>query len=69
MIACASTCFLIRHGNVLKAKNAMIVVEKSKEQFEMKKDAGTKTKGDLKVGAKVTVKYESKAVDIEVKAK
>jgi hypothetical protein len=35
----------------------------------MAKDANTKVKGDLKVGAKVTVKYESRAVDIEVKGK
>lgn len=56
-------------GKVLEVKDNVIVVDKNGEKFEMAKDAGTKVKGDLKVGAKVTVKYESKATDIEVKAK
>ena len=56
-------------GKVLEVKDNIIVVDKNGEKFEMAKDAATKVKGDLKVGAKVTVKYESKAVDIEVKAK
>ena len=56
-------------GKVLEIKDNVIVVDKNGEKFEMAKDAGTKVKGDLKVGAKVTVKYESKAVDIEVKGK
>ncbi len=54
-------------GKVLEVTDNTIVVDKKGEKFEMTKDAGTKVKGDLKVGAKVTVKYESKAVDIEVK--
>ncbi len=54
-------------GKVLEVKDNVIVVDKGGEKFEMSKDASTKVKGDLKVGAKVTVKYESKAVDIEVK--
>ena len=56
-------------GKVLEVKDNVIVVDKNGEKFEMAKDANTKIKGDLKVGAKVTVKYESKATDIEVKAK
>ncbi len=56
-------------GKVLEIKDNVIVVEKGKEKFEMVKDANTKVKGDLKVGAKVTVKYESRATDIEVKSK
>ncbi len=56
-------------GKVLEVKDNMIVVDKNGEKFEMSKDANTKVKGDLKVGAKVTVKYESRAVDIEVKGK
>jgi len=56
-------------GKVLEVKDNVIVVDKNGEKFEMAKDAGTKVKGDLKVGAKVTVKYESRATDIEVKAK
>ena len=56
-------------GVVLEVKDNVIVVDKNGEKFEMAKDAGTKVKGDLKVGAKVTVKYESRAAEIEVKAK
>jgi len=56
-------------GKVLEVKDNVIVVEKGKEKFEMTKDATTKIKGDLKVGAKVTVQYESHATDIEVKGK
>ena len=56
-------------GKVLEIKDNVLVVEKGKEKFEMTKDANTKIKGDLKVGAKVTVQYESRATDIEVKAK
>ena len=56
-------------GKVLDIRDNAIVVEKGKEKFEMTKDAGTKIKGDLKVGAKVTVQYESRAAEIEVKAK
>jgi type 1 fimbria pilin len=56
-------------GKVLDVKDNVIVVDKNGEKFEMAKDANTKVKGDLKVGAKVTVKYESRATDIEVKAK
>ncbi len=56
-------------GKVLEVKDNVIVVDKNGEKFEMSKDANTKVKGDLKVGAKVTVKYESRAAEIEVKAK
>ncbi|MHB8844500.1 MAG: hypothetical protein ACYC7L_07080 [Nitrospirota bacterium] len=56
-------------GKVLEVKDDVIVVDKKGEKFELKKDANTKVKGDLKVGAKVTVQYESRATDIEVKAK
>jgi hypothetical protein len=56
-------------GKVLEVKDDVIVVDKKGEKFELKKDANTKVKGDLKVGAKVTVQYESRATEIEVKAK
>ncbi len=56
-------------GKVLEVKDNVIIVDKAGEKFELAKDAGTKIKGDLKVGAKVTVKYESRAAEIEVKAK
>lgn len=54
-------------GKVLEVKDNVIVVDKNGEKFEMAKDANTKVKGDIKVGAKVTVKYESRAAEIEVK--
>jgi hypothetical protein len=54
-------------GKVLEVKDNVIVVDKSGEKFGMAKDADTKVKGDLKVGAIVTVKYESRAAEIEVK--
>lgn len=56
-------------GKVLEVKDNVIIVDKAGEKFELAKDAGTKIKGDLKVGAKVTVKYESRAAEIEVKGK
>jgi type 1 fimbria pilin len=56
-------------GKVLEVTATTIVVDKNGEKFEMAKDANTKVKGDLKVGAKVTVKYESRAAEIEVKGK
>jgi hypothetical protein len=56
-------------GKVLEVKDNVIVVDKKGEKFELVKDANTKIKGDLKVGAKVTVQYESRATEIEVKAK
>lgn len=54
-------------GKVIEVKDKVIVVDKNGEKFEMTKDADTKIKGDLKVGAKVTVKYESRAAEIEVR--
>ena len=56
-------------GPVLEIKDTTIVVQKGKDKWEIAKDANTKIKGDLKVGAKVTIQYEMKATDIEVKAK
>jgi hypothetical protein len=56
-------------GPVLEIKDTAIVVQKGKDKWEIVKDANTKVKGDLKVGAKVTIQYEMKATDIEVKAK
>ncbi len=56
-------------GPIQEIKDTMIVVQKGKDKWEIAKDANTKVKGDLKVGAKVTIQYEMKATDIEVKAK
>ncbi len=56
-------------GPVLEIKDTTIVVQKGKDKWEIAKDASTKIKGDLKVGSKVTIQYEMKATEIEVKAK
>ena len=56
-------------GLVLEVKDTMIVVQKGKDKWEIAKDANTKVKGNLKVGATVTIQYEMKATDIEVKTK
>jgi hypothetical protein len=56
-------------GPVLEASDTKIVVQKDKEKWEIAKDANTKVKGDVKVGAKVTVKYTMTATDVEVKSK
>ncbi len=55
-------------GPVLEIKDDVIVVEKGKEKWEIARDKATKVTGDLKVGSKVTIQYQMKATDIEVKA-
>jgi hypothetical protein len=55
-------------GPVLEVKDDVIVVEKGKEKWEIARDKTTKVTGDLKVGAKVTIQYQMKATEIEVKA-
>ena len=54
-------------GTVLEADNDHLVVEKGKDKWEFAYDKDTKITGDLKVGAKVTVKYLMKATSIEAK--
>lgn len=56
-------------GPVLEVSDTKFVVQKDKEKWEIAKDANTKVKGDLKVGAKVTVKYTMTATDVDVKTK
>jgi hypothetical protein len=56
-------------GPILELKDDMIVVEKAKERWEIARDKETKVKGDLKVGAKVTVEYRMTATSIEAKGK
>ena len=45
-----------------------IVVMKGTERFEVARTADTKVAGDLKVGAKVTIKYVMTAATVDVKA-
>ena len=54
-------------GPVLEVKDDVIVVQKDNDKWEIAKDKGTKVAGDLKVGQKVTIKYQMKATEIEVK--
>lgn len=54
-------------GPVLEVKDDMIVVEKDKDKWEIARDKDTKVTGDLKVGSKVTIKYQMKAVSVEAK--
>lgn len=55
-------------GPVLEVKDDLIVVQKGSEKWEIARDKSTKVTGDLKVGAKVTIKYQMKATEIEGKA-
>jgi hypothetical protein len=54
-------------GPVLEVKDDVIVVQKGSDKWEIAKDKGTKVAGDLKVGQKVTIQYQMKATEIEVK--
>jgi len=54
-------------GPVLDVKDDVITVQKGKDRWEIAKDKSTKVTGDLKVGQKVTIQYQMKATDIEVK--
>jgi cytochrome c1 len=54
-------------GPVLEVKDDSIIVQKGKEKWQIARDKDTKIKGDLKVGAKVTIEYTMKAVAVEVK--
>jgi hypothetical protein len=54
-------------GPVLDVKDDVITVQKGKDKWEIAKDKSTKVTGDLKVGQKVTIQYQMKATDIEVK--
>jgi hypothetical protein len=55
-------------GPVLSVTNDLIVVQKGNDKWEIGRDAGTVVKGDLKVGAKVTIQYRMVAASVEVKA-
>ena len=55
-------------GPVLEITDTKIVVTKGTERFEVARNADTKVTGDLKVGAKVTIKYVMTAATVDVKA-
>jgi hypothetical protein len=54
-------------GTVLEADGDHLIVEKGKDKWEFAYDKDTKVTGNLKAGAKVTVKYVMKATSIEAK--
>ncbi len=54
-------------GPVLEVRDDVIVVQKGKEKWEIARNADTKVKGELKVGAKVTIDYRMTAVTVEAK--
>jgi hypothetical protein len=54
-------------GPVLELRDDVIVVQKGKEKWEIARTADAKVKGDLKVGAKVTIEYKMTATTIEAK--
>lgn len=55
-------------GPVVEVTDTKIVVTKGTERFEVARTADTKVTGDLKVGAKVTIKYVMTAATVDVKA-
>jgi hypothetical protein len=54
-------------GTVLETDGDHLIVQKGDEKWEFAYDKDTKVTGDLKVKAKVTIKYLMKATSIEVK--
>jgi hypothetical protein len=54
-------------GPVLDVNDKTITVDKAGEKWEIARDAASTIKGDLKKGAKVTIKYKMVATDVEVK--
>jgi len=54
-------------GPVLAVTDTTITVQKGKEPWTVSRDANTKITGDLKVGAKVTIKYHMTADTVVTK--
>lgn len=54
-------------GPVLAINGNVITVQKGAEKWELAIDKNTKTTGDLKVGAKVTIEYQMTATTITAK--
>ena len=55
-------------GPIIELNDKTIVVQKDSERWEIARDETTKTKGQLKVGQKVTVHYRMTATAVESKA-
>jgi hypothetical protein len=54
-------------GPVLELTADMIVVKKGNARWEIARNAAVMVKGDVKVGATVTIEYRMTAVSIDVK--
>ncbi len=54
-------------GPVLAVTDTSITVKKGKDPWTVSRDASTQVTGDLKVGAKVTIKYHMVADTVAVK--
>jgi hypothetical protein len=54
-------------GPVLEVTPTTITVQKGNDRWELARNSGTKIKGDLKVGARVTIYYTMTAAEVEVK--
>lgn len=54
-------------GPVVDIKDDVIIVKKGTENWEIERDKNTKTKGDIKKGDRVMVKYKMTATSIESK--
>jgi len=54
-------------GPVLAVTDTTITVQKGKDPWTVSRDANTKITGDLKVGAKVTIKYHMTADSVVAK--
>jgi hypothetical protein len=54
-------------GPVLEVTPTTITVQKGNDRWELARNSGTKIKGDLKVGARVTIHYSMVATEVEVR--
>lgn len=54
-------------GPILAVTDTSITVKKGKDPWTVSRDAGTQVTGDLKVGAKVTIKYHMVADTVTAK--
>ena len=54
-------------GPVVDVKDDVIIVKKGSENWEIARDKGTKTTGEIKKGDKVMIKYKMTATSIENK--
>jgi hypothetical protein len=54
-------------GPVLALTDDTITLQKGTEKWEIVRGSETKVTGDLKIGSRVTIQYQMKAVTVEVK--